>query len=105
MRVLALDTTAQFGSIALIEDDAVIEETLLHAPEGFGQTIYGDIQRVLERHRLQVHEIDCFAAAAGPGSFTGVRIGLAAVKGLAEATGRRAIGAHTHREDDRDREE
>jgi tRNA threonylcarbamoyladenosine biosynthesis protein TsaB len=92
MRILALDTTANFGSIALLKDNEVMEELLLHSPEGFGPIIFGQIERLLQRHSLRVSEIDLFAAAAGPGSFTGVRVGLTAVKGLAEATGRPVAG-------------
>jgi tRNA threonylcarbamoyladenosine biosynthesis protein TsaB len=85
-RILAVDTTAEFGSIAL---DG--EEILLHAPEGFGGVIFQHIERLLDRLGLRLDEVDGFAAAAGPGSFTGVRIGLACVKGLAEATGKPAV--------------
>jgi tRNA threonylcarbamoyladenosine biosynthesis protein TsaB len=92
MRILALDTTANFGSIALLDDNEVIEELLLHSPEGFGPIIFGQIERLLQRHSLQVSDIDLFAAAAGPGSFTGVRVGLTAAKGLAEATGKPVAG-------------
>ncbi len=84
-RILAVDTTAEFGSIALAG-----EEILLHAPDGFGGLIFQHIERLLERAGLGVDDLDGFAAAAGPGSFTGVRIGLACVKGLAEATGKPA---------------
>jgi tRNA threonylcarbamoyladenosine biosynthesis protein TsaB len=89
--ILALDTTSEFGSIALAEHGGLVEEVLLHAPDGFGHILYDHIRRVLDRHRLRVQDIDCFAAASGPGSFTGVRIGLAAVQGLAEATQKRVV--------------
>ena len=92
MWILAIDTTAAFGSIALLEDDFVIEEIPLHSPEGFSTVLFDHIRRPLSRHGLTVDSIDCFASASGPGSFTGVRVGLAAVKGLAEATGKVAIG-------------
>jgi tRNA threonylcarbamoyladenosine biosynthesis protein TsaB len=91
VRILAIDTTAEFGSIALAEDGAVIEEVLLHSPEGFGQILFPRIESLLARHGWRVGDIDCFAGLAGPGSFTGVRIGLTAVKGLAEATGKPAL--------------
>lgn len=87
--ILALDTTSEFGSIALGDRGAVVEEVLLHEPDGFGHILHDRIRRVLDRHRLRVQDIECFAAANGPGSFTGVRVGLAAVQGLAEATGKR----------------
>ena len=86
-RILAVDTTAEFGSIALGG-----EEVLLHAPDGFGRVIFEHIERLMQRTGLRVEDLDGFAAASGPGSFTGVRIGLACVKGLAEATGKPAFG-------------
>jgi tRNA threonylcarbamoyladenosine biosynthesis protein TsaB len=89
-RVLALDTTAQFGSLALAENGEVVEEILIHAPDGFGTTLFSRIEALLARHDWPLESIDCFAAASGPGSFTGVRIGLTAVKGLAEALGTQA---------------
>jgi len=92
VRIFALDTTAEFGSLALIEDGRTVEEVLLHSPDGFGHILFDHLERLLQRHGWPVREIDCFAAAAGPGSFTGVRIGLAAVKGLAEAAGKPAVG-------------
>lgn len=89
--ILAIDTTHEFGSIALLADGELLEETLLHAEAGFGQILYGHLSRLLERHGCRVQDIDCFAAASGPGSFTGVRIGLACVKGLAEAVAKPVV--------------
>jgi tRNA threonylcarbamoyladenosine biosynthesis protein TsaB len=86
-RILAIDSTAEFGSIALAG-----EEILLHAPQGFGSVIFQHIERLLERTGLRLADVEAFAAAAGPGSFTGVRIGLACVKALAEAMGKPAVG-------------
>lgn len=80
-RILAVDTTCEYGSVALIENDRVMEEVAIHAPDGFGQALFG----YLEKWRLTLKDIDCFACAQGPGTFTGVRIGLAAMKGLAFA--------------------
>lgn len=92
MRVLGLDTTSAFGSLALLEDEQILEEVPLHSPEGFSQTLFDHLQQLLTRHSWSVRTVDCFAAASGPGAFTGIRVGLAAVKGLAEATGRSAAG-------------
>jgi tRNA threonylcarbamoyladenosine biosynthesis protein TsaB len=89
--ILSLDTTSEFGSIALTEGDEVVEEILLHSPEGFGRILFQHIGQLLERHEVTVGTMDCFAAASGPGSFTGVRIGLTAAKGLAEATGKKMV--------------
>jgi tRNA threonylcarbamoyladenosine biosynthesis protein TsaB len=89
--ILSIDTTSGSGSIALTEANVVIEELELNAPEGFGHVLFGHIQHLLDKNGTTVHQMECFAAASGPGSFTGVRVGLAAVKGLAEATGKRVV--------------
>jgi tRNA threonylcarbamoyladenosine biosynthesis protein TsaB len=86
--ILAVDTTHEFGSLALLDGTEVVEEVLLHSPEGFGQMLFGRLAELLDRRGRAIQEMDCFAAASGPGSFTGVRIGLACVKGLAEAAGK-----------------
>ena len=87
-RLLALDTTTEFGSLALLQDGLVVEEMPLHSPDGFGHVLFDRLRALLERRAWPVESVDCFAAASGPGSFTGVRVGLAAAKGLAEATGK-----------------
>jgi tRNA threonylcarbamoyladenosine biosynthesis protein TsaB len=89
--ILSVDTTHEFGSLALVSAGAVVDELLIHAPDGFGEILFGHLARLLEKHGVQVNQIACFAAAAGPGSFTGVRIGLACVKGLAEACGKPVV--------------
>ena len=88
--ILAVDTTHEYGSVALLRGAETVEELALHAPTGFAHVLYPRLAELLARHGARVGEVDCFAAASGPGSFTGVRVGLACVKGLAEATGRRA---------------
>jgi tRNA threonylcarbamoyladenosine biosynthesis protein TsaB len=91
MRILALDTASNFGSLALHENGVTLEETPLHSPEGFSQILFPQIEALLHRHDWPLASIDVFASSAGPGSFTGVRVGLTAVKGLADATGRGAF--------------
>jgi tRNA threonylcarbamoyladenosine biosynthesis protein TsaB len=90
-RLLALDTTGEYGSIALIEGDSILEEVPLQSLDGFAHIIFGEIQRLLDRHSLRLADLHGFASASGPGSFTGVRVGLTAVKGLAEATQRQVV--------------
>ncbi len=89
--ILALDTTHEFGSLALLRGEQLLEEETLHAPDGFAHVLYRHLGGLLMRHGLEVEQIDCFAAASGPGSFTGVRVGLACIKGLAEAEGKPAV--------------
>jgi tRNA threonylcarbamoyladenosine biosynthesis protein TsaB len=89
--ILAVDTTGDSGSIALVELGRVVEEVALESADGFAHVLFVEIERLLERHAVTLNDIELFASASGPGSFTGVRVGLTAVKGLAEATGRRVI--------------
>ncbi len=89
--ILSIDTTSEFASIALTEGERTIDEILLRSPDGFGHILYQHLEQVLSRNGVTVQQIECFAAASGPGSFTGVRVGLTAVKGLAEATGKRVV--------------
>jgi tRNA threonylcarbamoyladenosine biosynthesis protein TsaB len=92
MLALAFDTTGEFGSIALADEKAVRAEALVHAPEGFGQVLFPRVQALLETHSISLRNIELLAAASGPGSFTGVRVGLAAMKGLAHVLGIPAVG-------------
>ena len=89
--ILAIDTTSEFGSLALVDASGVVAEIPMHSPDGFSHVLFGYLTSFLDDHRLTLADITGFASAAGPGSFTGVRVGLAAVKGLAEATGKPAV--------------
>jgi tRNA threonylcarbamoyladenosine biosynthesis protein TsaB len=86
---LAVDTTGDYGSIALADGDGLREEVLLHEPRGYSHILFAEIEGLLRRQAVPLSAIDLLAAASGPGSFTGVRVGLAAMKGLAEVLGRR----------------
>jgi tRNA threonylcarbamoyladenosine biosynthesis protein TsaB len=89
--VLALDTTSEQGSLAIARDGQLLGEVAVSAPDGFGHILFGEIGMLLQRHSLLLRDIDCFAAASGPGSFTGVRVGLTAVKGFAHAANRKVV--------------
>ena len=89
--ILAIDTTSEFGSLALADGPNVVEVVPLHSREGFGHLIFQEIVALLDRHNLKLADLEGYAAASGPGSFTGVRIGLTAAKGLAEAHGKRVV--------------
>ena len=89
--MLAIDTTSDLGSIALAEDGRLLEQVALHSADGFAHMLFGEIEQLLVRHKLKITDIEGFAAAAGPGAFTGVRVGLTAAKGLAEATARKVV--------------
>jgi tRNA threonylcarbamoyladenosine biosynthesis protein TsaB len=89
--ILGVDTTGEYGSLALVRGSETLEEVPLHAPAGYAQVLYGALEALLTRQSVSLPEIHCFAAASGPGSFTGVRVALACVKGLAEGLGRPAV--------------
>jgi tRNA threonylcarbamoyladenosine biosynthesis protein TsaB len=91
LKLLSIDTTSERGSIAIVDHERVIEEVALHSTDGFAQVLFGAIEKMLARHGLRIADIDAFASASGPGTFTGVRVGLTAVKGLAEATSRKVV--------------
>ena len=99
MLVLALDTTAKTASCAVLEKDADGERmravstvcgTLTHS-----ETMLPMIEKMLGNIGKKTADIDLFAVSAGPGSFTGVRIGAAMVKGLAFGTGKPCVGVST----------
>jgi len=91
LRILAIDTTSDQGSIALAEDDRVLEEVALASTDGYAHVLFDAIRDLLHRHSLRLNQVNGFASAAGPGAFTGVRVGLTAAKGLAEANARRVV--------------
>ena len=95
MRVLGIDTSTPCGSIGLIEGEQFLCEYSLQVKVSHSERVLKTINRVLEDSGVSIGEIDGFAVSIGPGSFTGVRIGVSAVKGLAFATSRRVAGVST----------
>lgn len=83
MLVLALDTTTRAGSVALIEDDQVIDEHAGDPTRTHAERLPRDVQAVLEARGRRTSDVDVFAVASGPGSFTGLRVGIATLQGLA----------------------
>jgi tRNA threonylcarbamoyladenosine biosynthesis protein TsaB len=91
MHVLALDTTTRDGSVALVDQHHIVEECRGEAARSHAERLPGELVRLAGAHGLSVGEIDLFAVASGPGSFTGLRIGIATIQGLALTTGRRVV--------------
>jgi len=83
MRVLALDTTTRAGSLALAEDRRVLLERAGEAATSQAERFPGEIVDALAAVGWSTADIDLYAVAAGPGSFTGLRIGIATIQGLA----------------------
>src|SRR5688572_25614132 len=91
MHVLALDTTTRDGSVALVDDHRVIDERRGDPARSHAERLPEELVSLADAHRLAVSAIDLFAVASGPGSFTGLRIGIATIQGLAVTTGRRIV--------------
>jgi len=92
MKVLGIDTSTSCGSVGLIDDGEVISDYLLKIPVTHSERLLGAIEFVLKEARCNIEDIDGWAISLGPGSFTGLRIGVSAVKGLAFATGKPVAG-------------
>lgn len=84
MKILALDTTSLRGSVALQEDQRLLGLIYLATSTDHSATLLGRIDYLLKSANLSLEQIDAFAVAAGPGSFSGIRIGLATAKSLAQ---------------------
>lgn len=85
MKVIALDSSGLVASVAVMEDGNMIGEYTIHHKKTHSQTLLPMLDEVVKMIELDLHTIDGIAVAAGPGSFTGLRIGSATVKGLGMA--------------------
>jgi tRNA threonylcarbamoyladenosine biosynthesis protein TsaB len=92
MLILSLDTTTRTGSLSLEDEGELLETFIGDGGRTHATRLPGDILDVLSRHGKTLADIDLYAVAAGPGSFTGLRIGIATVQGLAFAHGRPVVG-------------
>ncbi len=95
MKVLGIDTSTSCGSVGLIEDEEIISEYLLNIPVTHSERLLGAIDSVLREGRCGIEQVEGWVIALGPGSFTGLRIGVSTVKGLAFATGKPVAGVST----------
>lgn len=95
MLILALDSTAQVGSVALCEDEKLIAEYTINTGHTHSETLLPMVESVLKIAGYTVNDVDLFVCTAGPGSFTGVRIGAATVKGIAFGKNQPCIGVST----------
>ena len=90
---LALDTTTPAGSVALVDDDGrVVDERRGDASRTHAARLPAEILTVLDACGVGLADVDLFAVASGPGSFTGLRIGIATIQGLAFVHRRRVVG-------------
>ena len=95
MKILAFDTSAAVASVALCEDERLLAEYTVNNGNTHSETLLPMIESLLAHFSMSVSDIDLFAVSSGPGSFTGVRIGAATLKGLAFASNKPCVGVST----------
>lgn len=96
MKILAIETSTIAGSVALLDDETgLIGEVRSEIKVAHAERLMPSIEWLFRTSNVSVHEIDAFAISIGPGSFTGLRIGLSAVKGFAFATGKPVVAVPT----------
>jgi tRNA threonylcarbamoyladenosine biosynthesis protein TsaB len=93
--ILAVDTTTPGGSVALLEDETLIGEANVESAATHSARLFRSIDFLVGAIGKDIKDVDAFAVAAGPGSFTGIRIGVGAVKSLAFASGKPAAPVST----------
>jgi len=95
MRILGVDTSSKVATAAICEDDKLVCEFILNNKMTHSQTIMPIIDECLKNSELSAEDIDVFAVSEGPGSFTGLRIGVTTIKGLAHAVNKPVVGVNT----------
>ena len=95
MKILSLDSTSRYSSVALTEDGTILAHTFLDSGNTHSETLLPAIIDLLQFNHLHSDDIDLFACSAGPGSFTGVRIGVSILKGLCSGKDKPCIGIST----------
>jgi len=95
MKILSIDTSSKTGSVALVDSGHVIADREYAADSGHAEALIAEIDKALKRSKLSLSDIDGIAVAIGPGSFTGLRIGLATAKGLAVSLNKPVVGVST----------
>lgn len=95
MKIAAIDSSGLVASVAIVEDDVLIAEYTTNDKKTHSQTLLPMLDELKRMIGLDLHSLDALAVAAGPGSFTGLRIGSATVKGLALALNKPVISVPT----------
>jgi tRNA threonylcarbamoyladenosine biosynthesis protein TsaB len=92
MLTLAFDTSSKTAAVALLQDDTILYDVIINAGLNHSEVLLPAIDQACFQARIKITEIDLFACTLGPGSFTGLRIGVSTLKGLMLATGKPAVG-------------
>ncbi|NLY21422.1 MAG: tRNA (adenosine(37)-N6)-threonylcarbamoyltransferase complex dimerization subunit type 1 TsaB [Tissierellia bacterium] len=95
MKILGIDTSTMTTSIALVEDDKILGQIMLTANMSHSEHLMDTIDFLLRSSEISIRDIDLFAVAIGPGSFTGIRIGISTVKSFAQSLKKEVVGVST----------
>lgn len=95
MLVLGIDTCCMPASAAIFDGEKLLGEVTINNGNTHSQKIMPMVGELMSSLEIRPRDIDCFAAAVGPGSYTGVRIGAASVKAMAHGTGKPCVGVST----------
>jgi tRNA threonylcarbamoyladenosine biosynthesis protein TsaB len=92
MLTLAFDTSSKTVAVALLQDDVILYDTIINVGLNHSEVLLPAIDQACLQTRIKIAEIDLFVCTIGPGSFTGLRIGVSTLKGMMLATGKPAVG-------------
>ncbi len=95
MKILGIDSSGMVASVAIVQDDVIIAEYTMNHKKTHSETLLPMIDEIVKTSETKLEELDAIAIAAGPGSFTGLRIGAATAKGLAMAVDKPVIPIKT----------
>jgi tRNA threonylcarbamoyladenosine biosynthesis protein TsaB len=97
MLILGIETATPWGAVGLWEDGENLIEVSIKNPKGGGEYLLSVLDVLIQKVQRNLTEIDLIAVGTGPGSYTGIRVGLAAAKGLAQGLGKPVFGINTLR--------
>lgn len=95
MKILAIETSTMLGGVAIMDEEGLIAEIRLNVKSTHSERLMRGVDLALRLAELQTSDIDVYCISIGPGSFTGLRIGLSTVKGFAFATGKPVVAVPT----------
>ena len=95
MKILSIDSTSVTASVAITDNEKLLSENFINNGLTHSQTLMPMVEQTLKEANVSIKDIDLFAITNGPGSFTGVRIGIASVKGMADALNKQCIAVST----------
>lgn len=92
MKILAIETSGKICAVALQENNDLLDEIIINDANTHSVKLLPIIDEILKKNNIDISDIDLFACSLGPGSFTGIRIGIATIKGFADALDKKVIG-------------